>query len=116
MTETAQQIVEYQQGPTPTQPLTVLPMTLVQRAFDAGNLELVERALVLQERWEAAQARKAFDAAMAAVRGELPAIVKNRSVSSQDGGKNPPGPKANIAMRIWPALPRRLTRYWPSTA
>ena len=63
----------------------VVPMTLVQRAFDAGNLELVERALVLQERWEAAQARKAFDAAMAAVRGELPAIVKNRSVNFGQG-------------------------------
>ena len=113
MTETAQQIVEYQQGPTPTQPLTVLPMTLVQRAFDAGNLELVERALVLQERWEAAQARKAFDAAMAAVRGELPAIVKNRSVSY--GGKTGTSYRhedlAGIASQIDPILAKHGLTY-----
>ena len=77
MTETAQQIVEYQQGPTPTQPLTVLPMTLVQRAFDAGNLELVEKAMALQEQWEANQARKAFQGAMSAAQSEMRVISQD---------------------------------------
>jgi ATP-dependent protease HslVU (ClpYQ) peptidase subunit len=57
-----------------------VPMDLVQRAFDAGNLDLVQRAMELQERWEKNQARKAFEAAMAAVRGKLPIIIKNRKV------------------------------------
>jgi hypothetical protein len=66
--------------PEPVASKTPVPMDLVQRAFEAGNLELVARAMELQERWEAAQARKAFDAAMAAVRAKLPIIIKNRAV------------------------------------
>ena len=114
MTETAQQIVEYgTQMSTSAAASAVLPMSLVQRAFDAGNLELVERALVLQERWEAAQARKAFNAAMAAVRGELPAIVKNRSVSY--GGKTGTSYRhedlAGIASQIDPILAKHGLTY-----
>ena len=116
MTETAQQIVEYQQGQNAN-----TTAASDRSADDAGaarvrcrqSLELVERALVLQERWEAAQARKAFDAAMAAVRGELPAIVKNRSVSY--GGKTGTSYRhedlAGIASQIDPILAKHGLTY-----
>jgi hypothetical protein len=55
-------------------------MDLMRRAFDAGNLELVERAMALQERWENNQARRAFERAMAQARGKIGTILKNRAV------------------------------------
>jgi hypothetical protein len=64
------------------------PMALIARAMEAGNLDLVERFMQLQERWEANQARKAFDAALAAAKAEIKPIVKNREVDfpSKNGG------------------------------
>jgi hypothetical protein len=64
------------------------PMALIQRAMEAGNLDLVERFMQMQERWEANQARKAFDAALAAAKAEIKPIVKNREVDfpSKNGG------------------------------
>src|SRR6185312_8762594 len=38
-----------------------------------------EKLMGLQERWEANQARKSFDEAMAAAKAEIPAIARNRS-------------------------------------
>lgn len=58
----------------------VTPMQLVERAMAAGNLDLVERFMQLQERWEARQALKAFEVAMAAAKAEIRPIVKNREV------------------------------------
>jgi len=43
-------------------------------------VDVLERLLALQERWEATQARKAFDSAMAALRADLPTIVKRQAV------------------------------------
>jgi len=55
-------------------------MDLMRRAFDAGNLELVERAMTLQERWEHNQARKDFERAMVRARGKIGTVLKNRRV------------------------------------
>jgi len=52
--------------------------SIVSQAITAGaSVEVLERLLALQERWEATQARKAFDAAMAELRADLPRIVKS---------------------------------------
>jgi len=56
-------------------PLT--PMELMQRALEAGNLELVERMMALQERVEAGAARKAFSAAMCAAQAEMRPISQD---------------------------------------
>ncbi len=56
------------------------PMQLIERAMAAGNLELVEKFMALQERWEANQARKAFDAAIAAAKAEIKPIAKKQEV------------------------------------
>lgn len=56
-------------------------MEMVQAAVTAGNMDLVDRLMTAQERWEAGQARKAFNAAISAAKAEMPVIEKNRTVS-----------------------------------
>jgi len=42
----------------------VTPMAMLDRALASGaSLEMVEKLMSLQDRWEASQGRKAFDAA-----------------------------------------------------
>lgn len=65
----------------PTTPTAMTPMDMLNRAVAQGaNIEVLEKLMGLQERWEAGQARKAFDEAMAAAKAEIPVIVKNRTV------------------------------------
>lgn len=61
--------------PTPLIPVT--PMTLLQSAVANGNLDLAEKLMSLQDRWEASQARKAFDEAVSAAKAEIPPITRN---------------------------------------
>lgn len=57
------------------------PMEMLDRAVSSGaSVETLTQLMNLQERWEANQARKAFDEAMAAVKSSLPKIVKNKKV------------------------------------
>lgn len=57
------------------------PMTMLDKAITSGaSMEMVEKLLALQERWEANQARKAFDEAISAAKAEIPTIGKNRVV------------------------------------
>lgn len=59
-------------------PLT--PMGMLDRAVASGaSIETLERLIALQERWEANQARKAFDAAVSEAKAEIPTIIKNRT-------------------------------------
>jgi hypothetical protein len=67
------------------------PISIVQTAIEKGitGADLKE-IMDLQERWEANQARKAFDIAMANAQAEIPTIVKNRLVhfEAKNGGKD----------------------------
>lgn len=57
------------------------PMEMLDRAVSNGaSIETLEKLMALQERWERNNARRAFDAAMALARAELPIIIKNREV------------------------------------
>lgn len=59
-------------------PAVVTPMEMLNRALEQGaDIGLLEKLMALQERWEANQAKKAFDAALAAAKGEIPTIVRN---------------------------------------
>lgn len=72
----------------PAETSAMTPMDMLNRAVEQGaNIEVLEKLMGLQERWEAGQARKAFDAAMAAAKAEIPVIIKNRTVdfTSQKG-------------------------------
>ncbi len=60
---------------------TITPMSVLEQAVrDGSGVEVLERLLGLQERYAANQARQAFDAAMAALRADLPTIAKSRKV------------------------------------
>jgi hypothetical protein len=58
------------------QPANVVPMVLIERALEQGSLELVRDFLALQREYEAAEAKRAFNSAMAKLRADLPVIVK----------------------------------------
>lgn len=69
-------------------PAAMTPMDMLNRAVSQGaNIDVLEKLMGLQERWEAGQARKAFDEAMASAKAEIPIINKNRTVdfTSQKG-------------------------------
>lgn len=57
-------------------------INLIERAArdPSIDLEKMDRLLAMRERHEANQARKAFDAAIADAKAEIPPIVKNREV------------------------------------
>lgn len=57
------------------------PMDMLNRAVEQGaNMDVLEKLMALQERWEASQARKAFDAAISAAKAEIPILLKNKLV------------------------------------
>lgn len=70
---------------TPRGALT--PYDMLTHAVSSGaGMEVIEKLMSLQERWEASQARKAFDAAMSDAKTEITPIVKNRAVGYDGKG------------------------------
>lgn len=64
------------QGPTSVVSMT--PPDMLNRALASGaSMEVLEKFMALSERWEANQARKAFDEAVANAKPEIPVIVRN---------------------------------------
>lgn len=60
---------------------SVTPMQLLSMAVQQGaDIDKMEKLMALQERWEANNARKAFDAALTAAKAEIKPIVKKREV------------------------------------
>jgi hypothetical protein len=54
------------------------PMDMLNRAVSSGaGLDMIEKLMNLQERWEAGNARKAFDKAVAAAKKQIPPITRN---------------------------------------
>lgn len=84
MTETAKtEIATPEEYTVPDAPSSVAltPMDMIDRALSSGaGVEVIERLMGLQERWEANQGRKAFDYAIAQAKAEIPPIIKNREV------------------------------------
>lgn len=57
------------------------PMDMLDRAVSGGaSMEVLEKLMALSERWEANQARKSFDNAMASAKAKIPTIFKNKAV------------------------------------
>lgn len=70
--------------PTSVAPIT--PMDMLDRAVTSGaNVETLTQLMNLQERWQATQARMAFDEAMATAKANMPSIVKNKKVDFTTG-------------------------------
>ena len=73
-------------GPSAPAPLT--PMEMVGKLIEqGGDVEVMSKMLDLQERWQANEDRRAFNEAIAAVRSELPVVVKDREVDFTHNGK-----------------------------
>lgn len=67
------------------------PMDMLDRAVAQGaNIDVLERLMSLQERWEKNSARRAFDEAMAFAKAEIPVIAKSKKVdfTTQRGRTN----------------------------
>ena len=62
----------------PTTLVPVTPMDMLNRAVQSGaDIDMIEKLMNLQERWEASNARKAFDKAVSAAKKEIPPISRN---------------------------------------
>lgn len=63
------------------------PMAMIERAITSGaGIETLERLMALQERWEANEARREYDAAISLARADIKPTLKTRQASF-GGGK-----------------------------
>ena len=70
----------------PAEPVAITPMAMLDKAIASGaGIDVLERLMSLQERWQAGEARRSFDEAMAAAKSEIPVIAKNREVDFTSG-------------------------------
>ncbi|MCO8325944.1 ERF family protein [Burkholderia cenocepacia] len=68
--------------PTGTAIATTTPADLLRIAVESGaDLDRLERLMSLQDRWEAKQAKQAYDIAFAAFKAEAVVIAKGKDVS-----------------------------------
>lgn len=60
------------------------PMEMMDRAIANGaSIEMLEKLMGMQERYEANQARKAFDAAISEAKAKIPPIIRNATGHNQ---------------------------------
>ena len=91
---------------SPGAPMT--PMQMLNSAIERGaDMDVLEKLMALQERWEANQARKAFDEAVSAAKAELKPVV--RTAKGHNGKKY--ADFASIATAIDPVLKRHGLNY-----
>lgn len=75
LTPAARNVAIIEPGPSGA----VTPMDLLNRAVSQGaGLDMVEKLVDLYERWDKGQARKEFDAAIAAAKAEITPVLRNR--------------------------------------
>lgn len=86
----------------------ITPMDMLDRALASGaSVEVLDKLLTLRERWEASQARKLFDTAIAAAKADLPIIVKQSKGHNDKSYAN----FATIAKAIDPILSQHGLSY-----
>jgi len=67
----------------PARAVSATPADLLRMAVEQGaDLDRLERLMALQERWQAGQAKVAYDEAFAAFKAEVVVILKNRQVTN----------------------------------
>lgn len=67
---------------TPNLPVAVTPMAMLQQAIERGlSAETIDKMMGLAERWEANQARKAFNEAFSAFKSEAVTVARNRGIT-----------------------------------
>lgn len=91
----------------PQQSTALTPMDMLNQAVERGaNIDVLEKLMALQERWESNQARKAFDEAVADAKAEIPPIIKNR-----DGHNTRYADFAAIARTVDPIISKHGLSY-----
>lgn len=71
-------VAQLVERPEPNRALT--PMDMVQQAVQSGaGLDVVSKLMDLHERWEANQARKDFDEAIASAKAEIKPVTRNKT-------------------------------------
>lgn len=66
---------------TAAQATSLTPMEMVSQAVASGQgIDVIDKLMTLQERWEKNQARKAFDEAISQAKAKIPVIIKNKQV------------------------------------
>lgn len=121
MNATAQEIVQHVE---PQAPAVVIPqgdavLSMIERAARDPNVDIdkFERLMAMKERMAAEQARRDFDEAIAAAKGEIGPIIKNRTVGfeSRKAGSASTNYKhedfAGIAHVVDPVLSRHGLSY-----
>lgn len=107
-------------GPKAQTALTVAdnsPASMMLAAMDRGaSLEQIEKMMALQERWEANEARKAYNAAFSAFKAEAVRIVKNREVTDGPLRGKAYAELHSVVDALTPALSRHgLSASWKLT-
>lgn len=93
------------------------PSDLLRIAVEQGaDLDRLERLMALQERWEAGQAKRAYDQAFAAFKAEAVKIVKNRTVTDGPLKSKRYAELHAVVNAVTPALSRNgLSSSWKLT-
>lgn len=103
-------IAKHDAAPEAVQLPVVTPLTMIERAIEKGaDVAMIEKLMELQERNDRNLGRRAFDAAIAAAKAEIPPIFKNRKVdfTSSKGRTNYAHEDlAEIARTVDPILSR----------
>src|SRR5690554_763036 len=64
----------------------ITPADMLNTALTNGaSVEVMGQLMTLHERWEASQARKAFDNAMAELRQNMPTVIKRQAADFGNG-------------------------------
>lgn len=95
-------------------PETATPMQMLQVAVSQGaDLERIQKLMDLQERWEAAQAKKAYITAMASFKAEPAHILKRKQVNIPGGAKFAHATLADVCDGVIPNLSKYgLSHSW----
>jgi hypothetical protein len=114
------ELLEIEETPVaPSRALAVsaTPSDLLRIAVEQGaDLDKLERLMALQERWEANEARKAYDAAFAAFKSEAVKIIKNRDVTAGPLNGKRYAELFTVVNAITPALSKHgLSSSWKLT-
>jgi hypothetical protein len=81
--ELVEQPAQHERPSTALIPANNSPASMMLAAMQQGaSLDQVEKMMALQERWEATEARKAYNAAFAEFKAEAVRIVKNKAVTA----------------------------------
>jgi hypothetical protein len=87
------------------------PMQLIQLAMERGQLDLIDKLLDLQQRWESNEARKAYVAAMARFKAEPIIVAKDGTVDFKNKAGDRTYYKHSTLAAVVDAVVSRMGKY-----